>query len=155
MFKGAFDQPVIVHNHLAPRRKLAMKFFLIVLLLACLLQASAVSHPKLQNEEPLNLTAPEIAKLIDECGLQTTRMANRLFDYSFNETDTDRVLDKKLALKSEQSKVFEVYPIAIRRRVKFIYVQISENGVPLSAKKLHINVSRPPNKQLRWSRRLR
>jgi len=111
-----------------------MKFFLTVVLLACLLHAPAVSRPR--SEEPLNLTAEEIAKLIDECGLQTTRMANRLFEYTFNETDTDRVFDKKLALKSEQSKVFEVFPIAIRRRVKFIFVQISENGVPLSAEKI-------------------
>lgn len=113
-----------------------MKFFLIVVLLACFLHAPAVSRPQSQNEAPLNLTATEIAKLIDECGWQTTRMANRLFDYSFNEVDSDKVFDKKLVLKSEQSKAFEVYPIAIGRRVRFIYVQISENGAPLSAEKI-------------------
>lgn len=81
-------------------------------------------------------TPDEIAKLINDCGQQTTVMANRLFNYSFSQTATDEVLDKTGRIKSTESKVYEVYPTAIGRRVRLIYVQVAENGVPLSADKI-------------------
>jgi len=80
-------------------------------------------------------TPAEIAKLIDDCGLETTVMANRLFNFSFNQTATEEALNKTDQLKSSESKVYEVYPTAIGRRVRLIYVQIAENGAPLSGKK--------------------
>src|SRR3954469_704633 len=81
-------------------------------------------------------TPDEIARLINDCGLQTTVMANRLFNYSFNQTATDEVLDKTGHVKSTESKVYEVYPTAIGRRVRLIYVEVAENGTPLSAEKI-------------------
>jgi hypothetical protein len=77
-------------------------------------------------------TPEEIAKLIKECGEHTTVMARRLFNYSFNQTDSDEVLDKSGRVKSSQSKTYEVYPIIFGRRARLIYVQVSENGVPLN-----------------------
>ncbi len=90
-----------------------------------------------REKRPATQSTPdEIAKLISDCGLQTTVMANRLFNYSFHQTATDEVLDKTGRVKSTESKVYEVYPTAIGRRVRLIYVQVAENGTPLSADKI-------------------
>src|SRR3954470_13878760 len=89
-----------------------------------------------EMKPPPQSNPDEIAKLIDDCGLQTTVMANRLFNYSFNQIATDEALDKTGSVKSSESKVFEVYPTAIGRRVRLIYVQIAENGAPLSPDKI-------------------
>lgn len=119
-----------------------MKYFLsiTILLLGTLLPAhpakSVPQQPSRVTEQSLELTAAEIAKLINECGLRTTQMTGRLYNYTFHATDTDYVLDKHGRVKSEQSKVSEVYPINIGNRRKWIYVQVSENGVPLSADKI-------------------
>jgi hypothetical protein len=103
-----------------------------------ILAATLCSNPTSSREiKPATQSTPdEIAKLIDECGLRTTVMANRLFNYSFNQTSTDEVLDNTGRIKNSESKLYEVYPIAIGRRVRLIYVQIAENGTPLSADKI-------------------
>lgn len=86
--------------------------------------------------ESLNLSPAEIAALISECGLRTTQMTRRLYNYTFMELDTEYEVDKKGQVKSEQSKVYEVYPLIIGKRSKWVYVQVSENNVPLSAEKI-------------------
>lgn len=108
------------------------------LLSICLLISAALSAATSSPGPPLatQSTPEEIAKLINECGRQTTVMANRLFNYSFNQAANDEVLDKTGRVKSSESKVYEVYPIAIGRRARFIYVQVAENGAPLSAEKI-------------------
>ena len=109
------------------------------LLLIGLIFMTALSAAMRSPSEPTlttQSTPDEIAKLIDECGRQTTVMASRLFNYSFIQTATDEVLDKTGRVKSSESKVYEVYPLSIGRRARFIFVQIAENGTPLSADKI-------------------
>ena len=54
---------------------------------------------------------------------------NRVAEYAFKQTETDREINSKGELKKETVKVYEVYPLPNREPVeKFI----SENGVPLS-----------------------
>ena len=116
-----------------------MKYFLLtaILFLGALIPASsALQQPPRADGEPLEFTADGIAKLINECGLRTTQMTGRLYNYTFQATDTEFVLDKQGRVKREDSKVSEVYPINIGNRRKWIYVQVSENGVPLSAEKI-------------------
>ena len=119
-----------------------MKYFLLIaiLLFGILLLAHSTKSAfhELQNAsvEPLRLSPDEVARLINECGERTTQMTRRLYNYAFNATDTEYVIDKKGRIKSQQSKVFEVYPIAIGKRSKWIYVQVSENGVPLSPERI-------------------
>jgi hypothetical protein len=119
-----------------------MKYFLLIaiLLFGMLLPPhstkSAFHQLQSASAEPLRLTPDEVAKLVNECGARTTQMTRRLYNYTFNETDTEYVIDKQGRIKSEQSKVFEVYPIAIGKRSKWIYVQVSENGVPLSPERI-------------------
>jgi hypothetical protein len=109
-----------------------MKSISIGLLLSLVILATAVPR----QSDPTQSTAEDIAKLIDECGLQTAVMANRLFNYSFNQTIMDEVLDKAGRVKSSDSKLYEVYPTAIGRQARLIYIQVAENGAPLSADKI-------------------
>ena len=115
-----------------------MKYFLLIaiLLLGTLSPAHAVKSALQQTlpatGEPLSLTADEIVKLINECGARTTQMTGRLYNSTFHATDTEYLIDKQGRVKSEHSKVFEVYPINIGNRQKWIYVQVSEDGVAFS-----------------------
>jgi hypothetical protein len=124
------------------QERMTMKYFLLIaiLLFGTLLPArstkSAFHQVQSPSAEPLKLTPDEVAKLISECGAHTTQMTRRLYNYTFNETDTEYVIDKQGRIKSEQSKVFEVYPIAIGNWGRWIYVQVSENGVPLSPERI-------------------
>lgn len=119
-----------------------MKYFLLIalLLFGILLPAQSTTSASRQlqstSEEPLRFSPDEVAQLINECGKRTTQMAMRLYNYTFTVNHTDYVIDKKGGIKNEQSKVFEVYPIYIGKMGRAIYVQVSENGVPLSPEKV-------------------
>lgn len=115
-----------------------MKYLLVTaILLSTLLPAPSISRALQQTSgEPPTWTAGEIANLINECGVRTTRMTGQLYRSTFHVTDTDRVIDKQGRVKSEQSKVFEVYPTNIGNLRKWIYVQVGENGVDFSAAKI-------------------
>jgi hypothetical protein len=118
-----------------------MKYFVptAILLLGTLLSAHS-AMPALGQTSPagerLSWTDDEIAKLIYECGVRTTKMTGRLYDSTFYTTDTDYVIDKQGQIKSEQSKVFEVYPTNIGNRRQWINVQIGANGAAFSAEKI-------------------
>jgi hypothetical protein len=87
------------------------------------------------SSEPSKLTAADVAVLVDECGARTTRMASRVYDYTYTETVTEYEADKRERIKREKSKTYEVSPVAVGRGM-FIYVQVGENGVPLSRDKV-------------------
>jgi hypothetical protein len=57
---------------------------------------------------------------------------NRVAEYAFRQTETDREISDKGELKKETIKVYEVYPLPNREPVQKL---ISENGVPLSAER--------------------
>jgi len=117
-----------------------MRYLLaIAILLSTLLPAHSISRAVQQTAatgEPLTWTSGEIANLINECGVRTTQMTGRLYNSTFHVTDTDRVIDKQGRVKSEESKVFDVYPTNIGNFRKWIYVQIGENGLAFSPEKI-------------------
>jgi hypothetical protein len=82
------------------------------------------------------LSPIEIAALINDCGVRTTQMTWRLYSYTFRETDTEYGVDKQGQVKSKQSKVYEVYPLIIGKRSKWVYVQVSENDTSFSAERI-------------------
>src|SRR6185436_10437112 len=74
----------------------------------------------------------DIAALLREVGENQDALENRVSEYAFRQTETDREISDKGELKKETIKVYEVYPLPNREPVQKL---ISENGVLLSAEK--------------------
>ena len=77
--------------------------------------------------EDLNVTA-----LLREVEKNQDELENRVAEYSFKQTETDREISDKGELKKETVKVYEVFPLPNREPVEKL---ISENGVLLSAER--------------------
>lgn len=71
----------------------------------------------------------DVVALLREVGQNQDELENRVAEYAFKQTETDRAIDSKGQLKKESVKVYEVYPLPNREAVEKL---ISENGVPLS-----------------------
>src|ERR1051325_11614526 len=71
----------------------------------------------------------DVVALLREVGQNQDELENRVAEYAFKQTETDRSIDSKGQLKKETVKVYEVYPLPNREPVEKL---ISENGVPLS-----------------------
>jgi len=71
----------------------------------------------------------DVAALLREVARKQDETENRVTEYSFKQTETDRQLNSKGELKKETVQVYEVYPLPNREPVQKL---ISENGVPLS-----------------------
>ena len=71
----------------------------------------------------------DVAALLREVGRNQDEIENRVSEYAFKQTETDREINSKGELKKETVKVYEVYPLPNREPVQKL---ISENGVPLS-----------------------
>src|SRR5215216_5249642 len=71
----------------------------------------------------------DVAALLLEVGRNQDEIDNRVSEYAFKQTETDREINSKGELKKETIKVYEVYPLPNREPVQKL---ISENGVPLS-----------------------
>jgi hypothetical protein len=74
----------------------------------------------------------DITVLLREVGKNQDELENRVAEYAFKQTETDREINSKGELKKETVKVYEVYPLPNREPVQKL---ISENGVPLSAER--------------------
>lgn len=74
----------------------------------------------------------DVAALWREVNANQDEIDNRVAEYAFRQTETDREINDKGVLKKETVKVYEVYPLPNREPVQKL---ISENGVPLSAEK--------------------
>jgi len=74
----------------------------------------------------------DVAALLREVARNQDETENRVAEYSFKQTETDREINSKGELKKETVKVYEVYPLPNREPVQKL---ISENGVPLSAER--------------------
>lgn len=74
----------------------------------------------------------DITSLILEVVRNQDATENRVAEYSFKQTETDREINGKGELKKQTVKVYEVYPLPNREAVVKL---ISENGVPLSAER--------------------
>jgi hypothetical protein len=74
----------------------------------------------------------DVTALLREVGANQDELENRVAEYAFKQTETDREINSKGELKKETIKVYEVYPLPNREPVEKL---ISENGVPLSADK--------------------
>lgn len=71
----------------------------------------------------------DVAALLREVSANQDELENRVAEYAFTQTETDREINSKGELKKETVKVYEVYPLPNREPVQKL---ISENGVPLS-----------------------
>jgi len=71
----------------------------------------------------------DVAALWREVIANQDELDNRVAEYAFRQTETDREINDKGVLKKETIKVYEVYPLPNREAVQKL---ISENGVPLS-----------------------
>ena len=74
----------------------------------------------------------DVAALLREVERNQDEIENRVAEYAFKQTETDRELNDKGEVKKETVKVYEVYPLPNREPVQKL---ISENGVPLSAER--------------------
>ncbi|HEY2963014.1 MAG TPA: hypothetical protein VGJ37_11395 [Pyrinomonadaceae bacterium] len=74
----------------------------------------------------------DVAALLREVARNQDDTENRVAEYSFKQTETDRQINSKGELKKETVRVYEVYPLPNREPVQKL---ISENGVPLSAER--------------------
>ena len=74
----------------------------------------------------------DITSLLLEVASNQDATENRVAEYSFKQTETDREINSKGELKKQTVKVYEVYPLPNREAVVKL---ISENGVPLSAER--------------------
>lgn len=83
-------------------------------------------------DPPAATESLDVAALLREVGRNQDETENRVAEYSFKQTETDREINSKGELKKETVKVYEVYPLPNREPVQKL---ISENGVPLSAER--------------------
>ena len=74
----------------------------------------------------------DVVALMREVSQNQDELENRVSEYAFKQTETDREINSKGELKKEIVKVYEVYPLPNREPVQKL---ISENGVPLSAER--------------------
>ena len=74
----------------------------------------------------------DVAALLREVAKNQEATEQRVAEYSFKQTETDRNISDKGEVKKESVKVYEVYPLPNREPVQKL---ISENGVPLSAER--------------------
>ena len=74
--------------------------------------------------------ALDVVALMREVEKNQDELENRVAEYAFKQTETDREISGKGELKKQTIKVYEVYPLPNREPVEKL---ISENGVPLSA----------------------
>jgi hypothetical protein len=71
----------------------------------------------------------DITALLLEVGRNQDQLEDRVSEYSFKQTETDREINSKGELKKQTVKVYEVYPLPNREAVVKL---ISENGTPLT-----------------------
>jgi hypothetical protein len=81
-------------------------------------------------DPPAATESLDVAALLREVNKNQDQLENRVAEYAFKQTETDREINDKGELKKESVKVYEVYPLPNREPVEKL---ISENGVPLSA----------------------
>src|SRR6185369_10503720 len=73
--------------------------------------------------------ALDVVALMREVEKNQDELENRVAEYAFKQTETDREISDKGELKKQTVKVYEVYPLPNREPVEKL---ISEDGVPLS-----------------------
>ena len=84
-------------------------------------------------DPPPTLENFDLAALVEELRKNEIALQERVSEYSFVQTETERVYDGKGAVKKEIRKTFEVFPTRDGKRVLKL---TSENGVPLAGGKL-------------------
>jgi hypothetical protein len=83
-------------------------------------------------DPPAATESLDITTLLREVALNQDAIEQRVTEYSFKQTETDRNINSKGEVKKETVKVYEVFPLPNREPVQKL---ISENGVPLSAER--------------------
>ena len=97
-------------------------------------QAARRNQQAAKADSP-SLTPEQISALVAECGLRTTQMTARIFDYTYTETGFEYELDKTGKVRVTGGKTYEIYPVR-NRRGGYVRVQVGENGSPLGEEKI-------------------
>jgi hypothetical protein len=74
----------------------------------------------------------DVTALLREVARNQDATEQRVSEYSFLQTETDREINSKGELKKQTVKIYEVFPLPNREPVRKL---ISENGVPLSGER--------------------
>ena len=101
-------------------------------------RAQMVFVPRISTSDGPRVSEPaslDISQLIRECDRQGTAMHARLPEYTYIQTRVLRELDERGKL-SQHINAYEAYPIIIHGNRRHIISQISENGSPISPKRL-------------------
>ena len=80
-------------------------------------------------DPPAAAESLDITTLLRELARNQDELEQRVSEYAFKQTETDREINSKGELKKQTVKVYEVYPLPNREPVQKL---ISEDGVPLS-----------------------
>lgn len=86
------------------------------------------------SKAALDLSAADIAALINQCGEQTTRDTSKMYRYTYTQTKVLPEYDKRGKLKKESVTIFEAYPVPMRRSA--VTIKVSEDGVRLSPEQI-------------------
>ena len=83
-------------------------------------------------DPPAATESLDITALLRDVARNQDAIEQRVSEYSFKQTETDRTINSKGEVKKESVKVYEVFPLPNREPVQKL---ISENGVLLSAER--------------------
>jgi len=83
-------------------------------------------------DPPAATESLDITELLRDVARNQDAIEQRVSEYSFKQTETDRDINSKGEVKKESVKVYEVFPLPNREPVQKL---ISENGMPLSAER--------------------
>ena len=83
--------------------------------------------------EPPGDSTLNVVELLREVSRNQREVDERVSDYTYTRTETEREISDKGELKKEKTVVHEIYPVAGGGRVLKL---VSENGVPLTAEKM-------------------
>ncbi len=82
--------------------------------------------------DPPGNEALDVPAVLREVATNQDALDERISEYTFTRTETEREIDDKGVVKKEKTEVNEIYPVAGGGRVLKL---ISENGVPLTAER--------------------
>jgi len=113
-----------------------MRYLLLITTLLVSVSSLYSQRSSPADEKSLNLTAVEIAALVDDCGNRTTGMFWQVLNYSYTLTDREYEIDKRGQVTRERSTTYEMNPVRIGKKSFFMRIKVAEDGVRMSPEKI-------------------
>ncbi len=137
--KSLFSE--VKRESMARVKRAAVVFLVVMIFIGGGNAPSEVSaHAQGALSEELNLSAAEIAALVNECGARTTRMWVQLFDYKYTQTNVEYEIDKRGQVARERTKAYEVTPV---RRRAYVFDNYKLFTTSVESEKLDAPQARP------------